>query len=298
MQGMKKKIWLLTLFTCLSCITNLSAQIEIPDHLNEENEDRVLDSLYIAVYESFQGKPKVLHAEPLFIDLIRDLGARKGEAEWNIGLGLFNKKKYDELLFFVEYEWAILDRLGLEVEVPVNFFNGHNGTINNTKPENQIESIKLAAQWTFYVNTDKAVSLALGYLNETFFNPPSAMRSRLFNENMYNPFLVAAKRWGNNWHSLIYAGPQFFHWFSTGKITSRFEWNSNIHYMLPGTRNFIGIEVNKYFYMNDFFAVFRPQMRLEIKDNFLIGIVTGIPVSYANQNLSTFLRIIWEPHGI
>jgi hypothetical protein len=293
---MNKKCWFFSLLTL--CLYYLNAQIEVPDPQSEDNEDKVIDSLDIAVYESFQGKPKVLHAEPLFIDLIRDLGARKGEAEWNIGLGLFNKKQYDELLFFVEYEWAIIDRLGLEVEVPVNFFNEHLGTSNSYIPENQIESIKLASQWTFYVNTNKAVSLALGYLNEIFFNPPSSIRSRLFYENMYNPFLVAAKRWGNNWHSLIYAGPQLFQHFSTGTIHSRIEWNSNIHYMLPGTRNFLGIEINKYFYRNDFFAVFRPQMRLEIKDNFLIGIVTGIPVSYTNQNLSTFMRIIWEPHGI
>lgn len=37
-----------------------------------------LDSIYIAETESVKGKDKVLHAEPLFIDLIRDLGARKG----------------------------------------------------------------------------------------------------------------------------------------------------------------------------------------------------------------------------
>jgi hypothetical protein len=30
-------------------------------------------------------KPKILHAEPLYIDLIRGLGARKGEREWNVG---------------------------------------------------------------------------------------------------------------------------------------------------------------------------------------------------------------------
>ncbi|MFN3952690.1 MAG: HAEPLYID family protein [Thermaurantimonas sp.] len=283
---------LLVLFTKV-LLTN--AQIEPTEKIDENDEDRLTDSTYIAVYESFQGKPKVLHAEPLFIDLIRDLGARKGEAEWNIGMGLFNKKKYDEYLLFVEYEWAIIDRLGLEVEVPVNFFTPHNGNSQGERPQNQIESLKLAAQWTFYVNTETSTSIALGYLNETFFLPPSEVKRQFFSENMYNPFIVAAKRWGNNWHSLIYAGPQIFQSFSDASINSRVEWNSNIHYMLPGTRNFIGLEVNKYAYRDEFFAIFRPQMRLQIKDNFLIGIVTGIPISYSNQNLSTFFRIIWEP---
>lgn len=278
------------------CVFNLSAQVITIEE--SADEDKIIDSTYIAEYETYLGKPKVLHAEPLYIDLIRDLGARKGEAEWNVGLGLFNKKKYDEILFFVEYEWAVVDRLGLEIEIPVNFFTPHSGTDPDERPNNQIESLKLAAQWTFYVNTKTSTSLALGYLNEIFFSPPQAIKSRIFMENKYNPFIVAAKRWGNNWHSLIYAGPQIFQTFDSSSIYSRLEWNSNLHYMLPGTRNFIGIEINKYAYKNDFFAVFRPQMRLQIKDNFLIGIVTGIPISYSNQNLSTFFRIIWEPSHI
>ncbi|HAI17051.1 MAG TPA: phosphoribosylformylglycinamidine synthase, partial [Xanthomarina gelatinilytica] len=44
------------------------------------------DSLYIAEVEESKEPLKILHAEPLYIDLIRDLGARKGEKEWNIGL--------------------------------------------------------------------------------------------------------------------------------------------------------------------------------------------------------------------
>ena len=38
----------------------------------------IRDSLYIQEVEEKQEPDKVLHAEPLFIDLIRDLGARKG----------------------------------------------------------------------------------------------------------------------------------------------------------------------------------------------------------------------------
>lgn len=49
------------------------------------------DSLYIHQIEEAPGKHKVLHAEPLYIDLIRDLGARKGEREWNVGLGMTDK---------------------------------------------------------------------------------------------------------------------------------------------------------------------------------------------------------------
>jgi hypothetical protein len=41
---------------------------------------------------------KALHAEPLYIDLIRGLGARKGEREWNVGL------TYDSYELLAEYK--------------------------------------------------------------------------------------------------------------------------------------------------------------------------------------------------
>ena len=76
-----------------------------------------LDSLYIASVESGSMPLKILHAEPLFIDLIRDLGARKGEREWNIGMQLTDNLGYDAIGTLIEYEFAPLDRLGLEVEL-------------------------------------------------------------------------------------------------------------------------------------------------------------------------------------
>jgi hypothetical protein len=65
--------------------------------------------------------------------------------------------------------------------------------------------------------------------------------------------------------------------------------------MITGTRNFIGVEFNKTFDVEDFDMTIRPQMRLGIADNLLIGIVAGIPVSRENERLSSFARLIWEP---
>ena len=36
---------------------------------------------------------------------------------------------------------------------------------------------------------------------------------KLFTGNIYNPFFVAAKRWGNNIHTLLYTGPAIQHHF-------------------------------------------------------------------------------------
>lgn len=54
--------------------------------------------------ETSKKPAKVLHAEPLYVDLIRDLGTRKGEKEWNVGLGLKNNNTFDKYTALVEYE--------------------------------------------------------------------------------------------------------------------------------------------------------------------------------------------------
>ena len=81
-----------------------------------------LDSLFIDEVEDRHEPGKVLHAEPLYIDLIRDLGARKGEKEWNVGFGITDNENYDNYEALIEYEWAPVNRLGLEVELPFSFY--------------------------------------------------------------------------------------------------------------------------------------------------------------------------------
>lgn len=274
---------LLTLFA----VTSVKAQTE-----QDINETK--DSLYIQEVENKKTPDKVLHAEPLYIDLIRDLGARKGEKEWNVGLGLTDNNTFDKYTALVEYEWAPIDRLGLEVELPFSIYYPTNGNV--TSPGNKLNSIKLAAQYSFYVSEKRKTSMALGYIQEfelTEFNKYA--EDKFFTGNVYNPFFVAAKRFGNNFHTLLYTGPSFIHHFSNNSRSTNWQINSNLHYMISGTRNFIGIEFNKTVQNGDFDMTIRPQMRVGIADNLLIGIVTGIPVSRENERFSTFLRLIYEP---
>jgi hypothetical protein len=254
------------------------------------------DSLYINEVENKRNPDKVLHAEPLYIDLIRDLGARKGEKEWNIGLGLTDQLSHDYYEALIEYEWAPVDRLGLEVELPFSFYTKANSAITDSTPKNKLNSLKLATQWSFYINEKYATSMALGYINEFELSDFTNFGNPLIKGNVYNPFFIVAKRWGNNFHSLIYTGPKIEQEFSTNKMQSSYEVNSNFHYMISGTRNFIGIEFNKTFEQNKFDMTIRPQMRLGIADNLMIGIVGGIPLNKQNDRLSSFVRLIWEPN--
>jgi hypothetical protein len=94
---------------------------------------------------------------------------------------------------------------------------------------------------------------------------------------------------------LIYTGPKIEQSFIFNDWHTTYDINTSFHYMIPGTRNFIGIEFNKVFDNRDFDMTIRPQMRLGIADNLLVGIVTGVPVSRENERLSSFVRLIWEP---
>jgi hypothetical protein len=274
-------------FLMLTSVFKLIAQ---PD----PNENQILDSLYIVEVEELKEIDKVLHAEPLFIDLIRDLGARKGEKEWNVGFGINPRKDYDEYESLVEYEWAPIDRLGLEIEFPFSFYFPSNGTA--LAPRNRLNSVKLAAQWSFLVSQKYSTSMALGYLHEFEMNSFNNYgKARLFTGNIFNPFFVAAKRWGNNFHTLIYTGPAFLQEY--GSKGHEFEWemHTNFHYMISGTRNFVGLEVNKYFSHNGADITLRPQMRLGITDQLMLGIVTGVALGKKDERISMFLRLIYEP---
>lgn len=148
----------------------------------------------------------------------------------------------------------------------------------------------------FLVSEAHQTSMALGYLNELVF--PDLDRfgeARLIQGNVYNPFFVVAKRLSSQWHSLVYTGPQVFQPFRGGHVDWSYDVNSSVHYMVRNSRNFVGVEVNKTWAPGDFDMTIRPQMRLQINDELLIGIVTGVPVKRESQRLSMFLRLIYEP---
>lgn len=247
-------------------------------------------SLLFSQSDSLNQRPKLIHAEPLYIDLIRDLGARKGEKEWNIGLGIVDHKHSDRYEALIEYEWAPIDRLGLEVELPFSITSS-----NSSENSSGLNSIKLAAQWTFLVNEKYETSMALGYINEFELSDLQNFGHPLIKSNVYNPFFVVAKRWGQNFHTLLYTGPKFEHNFKEKRNQTHWNINSNVHYMIPGTRNFVGLELNKSWQNGEFEMIARPQMRLAISNQTMLGIVTGLPIQSEHEKMSALLRLIWEP---
>ena len=262
----------------------------------QEDHRITLDSLFLSEIESKHEPAKLLHAEPLFIDLIRDLGARKGEREWNVGFSITDNETYDKYEALIEYEWAPVNRLGLEVELPFSFYYPING--DEEAPSNKLNSFKMAAQYSFLVSEKYNTSLAIGYLHEfelTEFN--NYPKESLFTGNLFNPFFVAAKRWGTNFHTLVYTGPRFTRLVSANETNTAWEINSTVFitwFLRLGI--FIGVEINKNIDEGDLDMILRPQMRVGLSENLLIGIVTGVPVSSRiNERFSSFLRLIYEP---
>lgn len=238
---------------------------------------------------------KVTHAEPLFVDLIRDLGARKGEKEWNVGMGVTDSKFYDRYDALVEYEFAPVNRLGFEVELPFSFYKART-THTEKVPKNHWEGIKLATQYTFFVNTKLRTSMAVGYIQE--FEIPVFAKwgdESFVSGTVYNPFFVVAKRWGKNWHSLIYTGPMFIHEFDAHHTYLDYQLNASIHYMIPKTHNFIGIEVDSEHLKGIDVYTFRPQFKMKIADRTNLGFVFSIPSSRKQENFGGFIRLIYEP---
>jgi hypothetical protein len=113
--------------------------------------------------------------------------------------------------------------------------------------------------------------------------------------NVFNPFFVIAKRWGSNFHTLLYTGP-YLERFKNVRNDS-WQINASFHYMIAGSHSFIGLETNMDVWKNKFVGVFRPQMRLVISDELMLGIVVGIPANFQTERLSSFLRLIYEPGG-
>lgn len=243
-------------------------------------------------------KPKVEHAEPLYTDLMRDLGARKGEAEINVGFGVASKKGYNEYNGFIEYEWAVADRLGLEVEVPFSFnhkSDNNDGSIYVLN--NKIEGLKLATQYTFLVNEKRKMSLAVAYVHEFEFNNFKELghQSSVFTGMKMNPVFIGAKNF-KNFNTLIYTGPVFEHHYKEQKVDVGATINASMMYVLPNSKNFIGLENNMDIDRDGFHYTLRPQIRLAIQHNLMIGLVTGVPITkHTGTNLDVMTRIIWEP---
>lgn len=236
---------------------------------------------------------KVSHIEPLYIDLARDLGARKGEKEINIGAEFANEDHYKKYLLLAEYEWAPINRLGLEVEADLVLFG--NGRTGEAIPGNKIESVKFSAQYTFFVSQQMKLSMAGGYTQ--LFELPEFRdfsKNNFLSEFVYNPFFVTAKRWGSNFHTMIYFSSLIKQSYQQPAHV-HYDWqlSTSVHYALPQGKYSIGLECNSA-WTTSYHLTLRPQMKMQASGNLAVGFVAGIPIVHPSAGFSSFIRLIYE----
>lgn len=236
---------------------------------------------------------KVHHTEPLFLDLVRDLGARKGEKEINIGMDYMRNTSYNEQLYLVEYEFAPIHRLGLEIEADyVTYNQAQTGT---TAPANRLEALRLSSQYSFYVNPEMQMTMAVGY-TQIFECTPFAdwNTSQVLEGTVYNPFFIAAKRWGANWHTLAYLSPMLRDNWLENQQQFIGQINTSVHYQFPNTSHFVGVEMNQEISKNAYEFMLRPQAKYKVNQDLAVGVVYGIPLKSDELKSSAFIRLIYE----
>ncbi|GAB3224706.1 phosphoribosylformylglycinamidine synthase [Algoriphagus aestuariicola] len=239
--------------------------------------------------------PKVHHAEPLYMDLVRDLGARKGEKEFNLGTELKDRFGFNQYTFLAEYEFAPINRLGLEVEADFNIYKATHWS-GSELPGNKLEGLRFSSQYSFLVSVKYKATLALGYtqiLELTDFNDYG--ETNLISGTVFNPFFVAAKRWGENFHTVVYTYPMIERSF--GENTTEVAWgiNTSLLYSIPTTSHFVGVELNKEIDQGHFAMTIRPQAKIRVNERLAVGMVTGFPVHKSGERFSSFFRLIYEP---
>lgn len=239
------------------------------------------------------GQPlKIKHAEPLFYDLVRDLGARKGEKEFNIGADFKNASTFKEHALLAEFEFAPIHRLGLEAEADISLYTASRS--QEKHPGNRLESIRLSGQYSFWVSSRYRGTMALGYtqiLELTDFR--NYGKGGLLTGAIGSPFFVVAKRWKANWHSLLYVSPLIS--YTVGeKGHAAWMVNVAVHYTLPHTGHFIGVEMNTETDHGYCKVTLRPQIKLKLHPRLAAGFVAGVPLAAQEEGFSSFIRLIYE----
>lgn len=266
----------LAVFLLLLCpLIPLMAQQKEPDQPEEEQ--------------------RIEHADPVFEDLTTALGARKGENELNINFGYWQlKEDHHVFLSQLEYEFAPVDNLGFEVVLPYSVYFT-NPLTEAERPANRLEYLQWGMQYSFYSSAKSGISLAAAFQNtlgqDDEFEPRNSFE---INQIQYFPFLVAAKNWEDTFFLLFSGGPALNQDLAEKSIGIEYQLNTAFHYGFGEDDHYLGVEINKSLEEGDFEMMLRPQLILELSDNFILGSSIGFPVAKPDTRWTGFLRLAYE----
>lgn len=282
----------LLLLGALSCGTGYAQQIEL-----SEEDERHLE------------KSKLEHYTPLYLDLPAELNVKKGYKEIDVAGGYADFKNFNGVRSLIEYDFAPIDKLGFEIEMPFIFVHDKHA-LPEHDPEEVVVTEEGAAQesavafrvgFTYTVASlpEAKTTFAVGYNNELESSPFKDFGSPLFVANVYNPFVVVAKVWGQRLHSMIYTGPAIKQEFDLHESKTQYRFNTIVSYRFGKGDNesYAGVECNQSFGKDSKAQMLlRPQVQLQLSERFRLGLIAGIPVQTETKlNASGFVRLMYTP---
>lgn len=139
----------------------------VPDGVEDANRDGVLDpgETDPRVPGLFPGGyPHI--PEPLMFDLVRGLGAKRGEVEVNNLAVLGLRRRQQELMWAPEVEWAIADGIAVELELPMHNRELHavKGAVQLTLPtarRNLTNGVQVIGEYALTAQDWRATALYL-----------------------------------------------------------------------------------------------------------------------------------------
>jgi hypothetical protein len=120
---------------CTTCVVDEAPPERVAQLTPAEHEDE-LHAVELPGVPRAGDHAEALLPEPMNFDLIRPLGARRGELESNVLVTMRRRRdgSIAPLSWAPEVEWAIVDNFAVELELPMTNL--------------QVDTIKAAAQWT------------------------------------------------------------------------------------------------------------------------------------------------------
>ncbi len=247
-----------------------------------------------ALADTTDADQKIEHVSPVFDDLTTDLGARKGENELNINLGLRRyRDRSSEILTQLEYEVAPIDNLGAEILIPyMAYFNFQGEEID--RPRNRFEFLQFTLQYTFLRSKEQNISAALGYRSilETQ-DPRRTDRSFSLATVTHEPFLIGAKNWNDRFFLILIGGARFIHDQLENELSVEYPLTTALHHKLGQSDHAVGVEFNKVFTDDGFEMYVSPQVIFTIQEDFTVGLSYGFPVELPEEGGHVFLRFAY-----
>ena len=257
---------------------------------------RLLISVLFILYASncfSQKEEENEHVEPLYKDFAADIGNNKGDIEINSSFEVAHFTDFIRYLISVEIEYGLRENLGIELEVPFNFY----GNFPNREyplPLAQLESLELTLQYTFLQNKSRGISLAGGVSAEPELSELSTIDENSLLEGLSaTVFGILAYQYNPNWHQTLILSTGLIRNFELSSNLLTFEADYSFHYKFP-SGSILGSEINANLNYPGFTLHVRPQFGWAFAEDWMLGIVAGIPIIFRDEKESIFLRLSRE----